>query len=114
MRMLHLLDSCSIIDRYEVIDFREWGSGVYYKIFAYLINNTELHIREYIDENERKYSYHWQNNNGELIIRWDNAPYHDKINTYPHHKHIKQKIKASKQIALDDIISFIENKINNQ
>lgn len=114
MKIINLLDSLSIIDSYEVIDFREWERGVFYKIVVALNNNTELHIREYIDENERKYSYHWQNKSGELIIRWDNAPYHHKINTYPHHKHIKHKIKPSKQIELNDVLKFIENKISNQ
>ena len=26
--------------------------------------------------------------NGQLIIRWDNAPHHKQIQTYPHHKHL--------------------------
>jgi len=112
MKIIHLLDNSSIVDRYEVIDYRKWDDGVFYKIIAALNNNTELHIREYIDENERKYSYHWQNRNEELIIRWDNAPYHSQISTYPHHKHSKHSIKPSKQIALNDVLKIIENKIS--
>ena len=34
-----------------------------------------------------KYSFHWQTENRELIKRWDNAPHHPEISTYPHHLH---------------------------
>jgi hypothetical protein len=34
-----------------------------------------------------KYSFHWQQENGEFIKRWDNAPHHPEIETYPHHVH---------------------------
>ena len=34
-----------------------------------------------------KYSFHWQTENKELIKRWDNAPHHPEIATYPHHVH---------------------------
>lgn len=112
MEIIPLLDRSTIIDTYEVIDFREWENGIYYRIFPRIINNTESHIREYIDEKERNYSYHWQENNGTLIIRWDNAPYHNQIKTYPHHKYLKQKIFESKQVAPGDILNQIENKIS--
>ena len=33
------------------------------------------------------YTYHYQSGEGQLIFRYDNAPHHPEINTYPHHKH---------------------------
>jgi len=35
-----------------------------------------LHAREYADENERTYAYHWQDEENQLRTRWDNAPHH--------------------------------------
>lgn len=34
-----------------------------------------------------KYSYHWQNEDGKLLKRWDNAAYFPKIETHPNHLH---------------------------
>jgi hypothetical protein len=34
-----------------------------------------------------KYRHHWQDGNGVLIKRWDNAPHHPAIETFPHHQH---------------------------
>jgi len=34
-----------------------------------------------------KYRCHWQDSNGRLIKRWDNAPHHPEVDTFPHHLH---------------------------
>ena len=34
-----------------------------------------------------KYRYHWQDRNGQLMKRWDNAPHYRAIDTFPHHLH---------------------------
>ncbi len=34
-----------------------------------------------------KYRHHWQDSNGLLIKRWDNAPHYSGIDTFPHHLH---------------------------
>ena len=34
-----------------------------------------------------KYRHHWQDGSGVLIKRWDNAPHHPAIETFPHHLH---------------------------
>ncbi|NLS77419.1 MAG: hypothetical protein GXY76_09200 [Chloroflexi bacterium] len=33
------------------------------------------------------YAFHWQDANGALVRRWDNAAHHPEISTYPHHVH---------------------------
>ena len=34
-----------------------------------------------------KYRHHWQDGNGVLIKRWDNAPHYPALDTFPHHLH---------------------------
>ena len=65
---------------------------------------SELHIFEYVDSSLHRidYSYHWQNKEKMLIKRWDNAPHHPKIKTFPHHLHERDIIKTS------DIPTFVE------
>ena len=67
-------------------------------------DNSELHIFEYVDSNLHRidYSYHWQNKDKILITRWDSAPHHPEIKTFPHHVHERDIIKTS------DIPTFVE------
>ena len=32
-----------------------------------------------------KYSYHYQDRNSDLIFRYDMAPHHQEVKTFPHH-----------------------------
>jgi hypothetical protein len=50
----------------------------------------------------RRYAYHISKGS-ELIIRWDNAPHHKQIKTYPHHKHINENVLESREVTIDDI-----------
>ncbi len=34
-----------------------------------------------------KYRHHWQASTGKLIKRWDNAPHHPEVDTFPDHLH---------------------------
>ena len=34
-----------------------------------------------------KYSFQWQDADGKLRRRWDSAPHHPEVVTYPHHVH---------------------------
>jgi len=34
-----------------------------------------------------KYRHHWQNQAGVLIKRWDNAPHHPQVASFPDHLH---------------------------
>lgn len=40
------------------------------------------------DVNVTKYSFHWQDSDGNLRKRWDNAPHHPELPTHPHHVHV--------------------------
>ncbi len=56
-----------------------------------------------------KYSFHWQDANGKLLSRWDNAPHHPAIQNAPHHWHdgaednVKPHSPMTLTQALDEI-----------
>lgn len=45
--------------------------------------------------------------NNKLLIRWDNAPFHKDIETFPHHMHKGKKILASSELGLEDVLIYI-------
>ena len=108
MEIFNSLNRSSIVKKYEVLDFKIWKSGRYINLKITLKDESLLFAREYLDENERNYSFHWQDKNGKVIIRWDNARHHKDIKTYPHHKHIGESVAESIEISLGEVLAYTE------
>lgn len=114
MEILRLLDRSEWIKKYEIQEYRRWSGGFYRKIKIIFIDNTLLFAREYTDESERNYSFHWQSENGAMLTRWDNAPHHKHIVTFPHHQHLRtEEIVASGAISLKEVLEFIGRTLCN-
>ena len=73
--------------RFEEIDVNE----CYVRGVLTLIGGFELHIAEYVVTDPTltrpKYRYHLQTFDGRLASRWDNAPHHPTVSTFPDHRH---------------------------
>jgi hypothetical protein len=106
------LDRPGIVLSYEVVDHRTWDKGSYIRLVVNLQDGSILHVREYISETERDYSYHWQTPNNDLVCRWDNSRHHNELTTFPHHKHRGGKVLESSEISLEDILSAISKKLS--
>jgi hypothetical protein len=83
----------------------------------FFTDESNLHFIEFINVKEiievYKYSYHYQDRNSDLIFRYDMAPHHREIKTFPHHKHIHSNnvTEASAPAfakVLDEISDLIE------
>ncbi|WP_084185179.1 toxin-antitoxin system TumE family protein [Desulfonatronum thiodismutans] len=108
MAIFKLLDSLQFIFSYTVLDFKTWPTGSYLKMRIVFNDQSVLHVREYSDERERNYSYHWQDEHGTLIARWDNAPHHSHLTSFPHHRHKDNHVEESFEISLEDVLKRIE------
>lgn len=81
-----------------------------------LVDGSEIHVFEYVTMKLEKldYSYHLQDKNKDLIVRWDNAPHHPELENYPHHFHDAQTVKGVPKKTflniLDDISEILENQ----
>ena len=51
-----------------------------------------------------KYRYQYMDKEFLLIFRYDNAPHHKKIKTFPHHKHVADKVTYSQEPDLQSIM----------
>ena len=108
MESFKSLKQSQIVSNYEVLDYKRWKTGRYIKLKIILKNGTVLFVREYLDENDRNYSFHWQDKDNRLIARWDNAVHHKHIRTFPHHKHIGATVSESFEISLAEVLGYIE------
>jgi len=101
-----------IIEEYKIIkwDLEPHSSRFIAEIL--FTDNSTLSIRDYVIENRRKYSYHWQDKENTLLIRWDNAPHWKSISTFPFHKHLGDEVKSSSETTLDEVLETIKQHLN--
>jgi len=112
VEILRLLDKSDHIKEYQVTDYRRWTDGFYYKLKINFTDNSVLFAREYFDSTERSYSFHWQDENNRLVCRWDNAPHHKNIATFPHHKHYNDAVIESSEITIVEVLKYIHKTSN--
>ncbi len=108
MDIFKWLDDITFVASYVINDFRKSESALYPTLKIVSTDNSELHLREYLDTEHRKYLFHWQKNSGKLIARWDNAPYFTELNTFLHHKHLPNgEVVESHDISFDEVLKSI-------
>ena len=84
------------------------------KIRAELINRWQLQVWEHKAPATRRYAYHIFDGDA-MVMRWDNAPHHRDIATFPHHKHIGEgicgEIAESEEMQISDVLAELEKII---
>ena len=104
-----------IVLSYNIQQFKIVGSSYHLAYHIKLIDNSQLFSKDYLFlDGSRKYSFHWQDGKGHCIIRWDNAPHHQDVITFPYHQHIgkEEDIKESQPMKLETVMECISNQIN--
>jgi len=96
------------------LDFKEFSSeeGMVRGSLLFL-GGYVLNFMEYIQigKERPKYSFNFTDGKTVMIFRYDNAPHHREIPTFPHHKHFRSNIQPSKEIGLAEVLSEIEKII---
>ncbi|PIP06844.1 MAG: hypothetical protein CO012_00065 [Syntrophobacterales bacterium CG_4_8_14_3_um_filter_49_14] len=112
--MLKLLAKYSdVISSYKISRFEHFGQIFRFRAELILTDNTILYVRETVlSMSIRKYSYHWQDRRGKLIMRWDNAPDWD-VKTFPHHVHVGKEdaVEPSFDRTLDKVLSIVRRQL---
>lgn len=104
-----------IIADYSVLEYKRYGSATALVARVGFNDGSLLHIKDYLFlDGRRKYSYHWQDAQGNLITRWDNSPHHRGIATFPHHRHSPEEILASKERTVKEVLTTIKSIIQGK
>ncbi len=80
------------------------------------IDESVLHFIEFVNVKEGievyKYSYQYQDRQKKMIFRYDMAPHHREIDTFPHHKHIfSNKVIEASCPTLPQVLDEIHDMI---
>lgn len=72
--IVSILKLSKVFTDINVLELVDEGSVQLLRIRAVLKDTSILYITELHTADVQKYSYHWQKRNGDIILRWDNAP----------------------------------------
>lgn len=111
-KIVDFLSSCTFIDSYEILEYFNEETTKLIKIKANLNDGSTLYVREFIRFDNSKYSYHWQNSNREMILRWDNAPHFPSIPTFPHHLHRGNEVISSYRVFIEEVLHEIKKHLD--
>ena len=103
-----------VIKECSILTFEQSGKSFRFKMVVDFKNGSCLYVKEVIiDGRIKKYSYHWQDESGKLLCRWDNAPDWD-VPTFPHHKHTANEVLPSLTITFTDVLNEIVEIIKGE
>lgn len=84
------------------------------------IDGSSLRFLEYVLEEDNRllrvsYRFHYTKQDNSLVFRYDNAPHHPELPTFPHHKHLSEnKVISSSEKSLADVLDEIREIISRE
>lgn len=104
-----LIERESIDTEYdEDADIGNIGGNIVFK------DGSVLHFKEIFFGEKRQYRFHYMDERNNLISRWDNAPHHKVLRTFPHHVHLPDGVKENKPVKLIDVLDKIEDIVTER
>ena len=101
------------VDLHRIYTSPETG---YIKGEIIFIDNSSLIMFQHVRIKEYKviitdYRYHYMDADNRLIFRYDNAPHHPEIHTFPYHKHFPFGIEKASLPSIEEVLAEIDSNI---
>lgn len=112
--IVSLLKKTDVFTSVDVLELVDEDTVQLLKVKATVLDGSLLFITELYTASYQKYSYHWQKENGDVLIRWDNAPHFKELKTFPYHKHENDGILPSHRISVDEVIQEIKMRLDKR
>lgn len=72
-------------------------------------DGSVFHFKDVLLGKSRQYRFHYMDERRNLICRWDTAPHHKELKTFPYHIHLPDGVKESRPVKLIDVLDEIES-----
>jgi hypothetical protein len=89
----HLLTE-PLVENFQIVKERKTDSDGHLRVRLTLSGGCSVEFSEYVQTAPKAsvavitYSYHCADADGNLIVRWDNAPHFPGLAGFPHHRHV--------------------------
>jgi len=84
------------------------------KGYVEFIDGSSLAFSEQLPILRQKFRFHYMDARHTLIVRWDSAPHHRALSTFPFHRHTPQGINNHPAITLLEALDVIAAKLAHQ
>ncbi len=108
--ILKVLKRSKVVAKIISVDFDGTAGYSRLKIRAKLTNGWQFQVWEHETPVARQYAYHVFDADA-MVMRWDNAPHHRDISTFPYHKHMGEEIAESEEMQISDVLAELEKMI---
>jgi hypothetical protein len=95
------------------------GDIGYFRVRCTLIDGSELQLVERFRNVANalavdRYRFHWQHNDGTPVCRWDNAPHHRDLATFPNHLHEGETVAVQAHAPVDAfaVLGEVEKRLS--
>jgi len=79
------------------------------KVIIAFDDGSELHLAQVVSLEKAdpvgKYGYHYQDEEGNLVFRYDNKPHFRDLPTYPDHKHMPDGVGPAYRPGIQDVVA---------
>ena len=75
------------------------------------IDKSIVEFMELVSTKEAEYRFQYMDKDKGLICRWDSAPHHKEVPTFPYHLHTRKGVKESKKVNFIDILDIATEKV---
>jgi len=59
------------------------------------------------------YRYHFQDAGNQLLFRYDNTPHFPALSTFPHHRHLKDRVVPASKPSLADVLNEVQDVLRS-
>ena len=75
------------------------------------IDKSIVEFMELVSTKAAEDRFQYMDKDKGLICRWDSAPHHKEVPTFPYHLHTKKGVKESKKVNFIDILDIATEKV---
>jgi len=101
-----LIEQRSVVTEYdEDADVGLVGGHIHFK------DGSVFHFKEILIGEKRHYRFHYMDEENNLISRWDTAPHHRELKTFPYHVHLPDGVKECESVTLIGVLDEIETVV---
>ena len=102
------------VSSYEILKFERTRSVLRLKVAVAINDGSQLFLSEATTPRGFRYAYHWQDAEGRMLARWDNAPHHQTLVTFPDHFHTAENIEPAVQPTIREVFEYLANRLRNR